>query len=214
MSRRLLTYLCIDTSGSMNGEPIVAVNAGLQALLTSLRSNPYALESVHLSITTFDSDIKEVLPMTSVADVRLPEITCPRSGATLLGEALEHIYAQVQRDVRKSTAEEKGDWKPILVILTDGKPTDTLAYTEVIPRIQSCGFAKIVACAAGPKADPEQLKRLTDHVVSLDTMDAASFSKFFEWVSATFSKDSQSLGATRSAASELPPPPPELNIVL
>jgi uncharacterized protein YegL len=212
MSRRLLTYLCIDTSGSMNGEPIVAVNAGLQALLTSLRSNPYALDSVHLSITTFDSEIKLVLPITPIADVKLPEITCPKSGATLLGAALEHICVQVQRDIHKSSDSEKGDWRPILVILTDGKPTDSLAYTEVIPRLQSCGFAKIVACAAGSKADPSQLKRLTEHVVSLDTMDAASFSKFFEWVSATFSKDSQSRGATSSP--DLPPPPPELNIVL
>ncbi|HNC83381.1 MAG TPA: VWA domain-containing protein [Nitrospira sp.] len=212
MSRRLLTYLCIDTSGSMNGEPIVAVNAGLQALLTSLRSNPYALESVHLSITTFDSEIKEVLPMTPVADIMLPEITCPKSGATLLGAALEDICAQVQRDVRKSSATEKGDWKPMLVILTDGKPTDTMAYSEVIPRLQAAGFAKILACAAGPKSDAAQLKRLTDFVVSLDTMDATSFAKFFEWVSATFSKDSQSRGATDSV--ELPPPPPELNVVL
>ena len=212
MSRRLLTYLCIDTSGSMNGEPIVAVNAGLQALLTSLRSNPYALESVHLSITTFDSEIKEVLPMTPVADIMLPEITCPKSGATLLGAALEDICAQVQRDVRKSSATEKGDWKPMLVILTDGKPTDTMAYSEVIPRLQAAGFAKILACAAGPKSDAAQLKRLTDFVVSLDTMDATSFAKFFEWVSATFSKDSQSRGATDSV--ELPPPLPELNVVL
>lgn len=212
MSRRLLTYLCIDTSGSMNGEPIVAVNAGLQALLTSLRSNPYALESVSLSITTFDSEIKEVLPMTPVADIMLPEITCPKSGATLLGAALEDICAQVQRDVRKSSATEKGDWKPMLVILTDGKPTDTMAYSEVIPRLQAAGFAKILACAAGPKSDAAQLKRLTDFVVSLDTMDATSFAKFFEWVSATFSKDSQSRGATDSV--ELPPPPPELNVVL
>jgi uncharacterized protein YegL len=196
----------------MNGEPIVAVNAGLQALLTSLRSNPYALESVHLSITTFDSEIKEVLPMTPVADIMLPEITCPKSGATLLGAALEDICAQVQRDVRKSSATEKGDWKPMLVILTDGKPTDTMAYSEVIPRLQAAGFAKILACAAGPKSDAAQLKRLTDFVVSLDTMDATSFAKFFEWVSATFSKDSQSRGATDSV--ELPPPPPELNVVL
>jgi uncharacterized protein YegL len=196
----------------MNGEPIVAVNAGLQALLGSLRSNPYALDSVHLSITTFDSEIKEVLPMTAVADVMLPEITCPKSGATLLGAALEHICEQTKRDVRKSTSTEKGDWKPILVILTDGKPTDTLAYTEVIPQLKACNFATIVACAAGPRADPNQLKRLTDHVVSLDTMDAAGFSKFFQWVSETFSKDSQSRGATSSV--ELPPPPAELNIVL
>lgn len=48
--------------------------------------------------------------------------------------------------------------------------------------------------------------------VNADAMDATSFAKFFEWVSATFSKDSQSRGATDSV--ELPPPPPELNVVL
>jgi len=218
MTRRLLTYLCIDTSGSMNGEPIVAVNAGLQALLGSLRTNPYALDSVHLSITTFDSEIKEVLPMTAVVDVILPEIVCPRSGATLLGEALERICEQVARKVRKSTDTAKGDWKPMLVILTDGKPTDTLAYSEVIPRVRAAGFAAVVACAAGlacaagPKADPTQLTRLTEHVVSLDTMDAASFGKFFQWVSETVSKDSQSRGSSSAVA--LPPPPPEINVVL
>ena len=37
MSRRLLTYICIDTSGSMRGEPIEAGNNGLQSLLSSLR---------------------------------------------------------------------------------------------------------------------------------------------------------------------------------
>lgn len=212
MSRRLLTYLCIDTSGSMRGEPIEAVNSGLRALLNSLRANPYALESVHLAVTTFDSVIKEVLPMTSITEVNLPEIQCPPSGGTMLGAALEDICEQVGRDVRRSSATEKGDWRPMLVILTDGKPTDTLAFSEVIPRIKAAGFAKVIACAAGPKADPSQLRQLTDHVVQLDTMDAASFASFFEWVSATFSQDSQSRGATSEVT--LPPPPPELNLVL
>ena len=81
MTRRLLTYICIDTSGSMRGEPIEAVNAGLQALLASLRQNPYALESVHLTITTFDSQIKDVLPLTPLEQVVLPESVCPESGA-------------------------------------------------------------------------------------------------------------------------------------
>lgn len=212
MGRRLLTYLCIDTSGSMRGEPIEAVNTGLRSLMGSLRGNPYALDSVHISITTFDSAVKEVLPMTAIADVQLPEIACPESGATMLGAALEKICEEVARDLRRSTREQKGDWKPMLVILTDGKPTDTLAYSEVIPHVHACGFAKVIACAAGPKADASQLRRLTEHVVSLDTMDATGFSSFFEWVSATFSQDSQSRGAT--TAVELPPPPPELNVVL
>ena len=91
--------------------------------------------------------------MTPLEDVNLPEVRCPESGATFLGAALEHICERVAREVRVGNAQQKGDWKPILVVLTDGKPTDTMAYSEVLPRVQACNFATIIACAAGPKAD-------------------------------------------------------------
>lgn len=213
MARRLLTYLLIDTSGSMIGEPIEAVNTGLGALLSALRQNPYALETVHLSVTTFDSEIKTVLPLTALENVQMPTITCPRSGATLLGEALKHIAATVQRDVQRGSDSQKGDWAPILIVLTDGKATDLLEYQEAVPQIKACQFGNIVACAAGPKADPQQLKALTDTVVSLDTMDARGFSAFFQWVSETVGGNSQKLGAS-SAGTNLPPPPAEINVVL
>ena len=109
--------------------------------------------------------------------------------------------------------QQKGDWRPILIILTDGKPTDLLAYSEAIPVIKSLGFGNIVACAAGPKADASYLKQLTDTVASLDTMDASAFAKFFQWVSAAVASSSVSVGAP-SATNDLPPPPPEINIVL
>lgn len=211
MGRRLLTYVCIDTSGSMRGEPIEAVNTGLQALLASLRQNPYALESVHLSIVTFDSLIKEVLPMTALEQVVLPEIKCPDSGATFLGEAMEYIAQAAMKNRRLSTAEQKGDWQPILIVLTDGKPTDLLVYSESIPKIKACGFSNIVACAAGPKADASFLQKLTPTVVSLDTMDANAFAKFFQWVSAAVGSRSTSIGT--ASGNDLPPPPPEINIV-
>ncbi len=212
MSRRLLTYICIDTSGSMRGEPIEAVNAGLQALMTSLRQNPYALESVHLNITTFDSQIKTVLPMTPLEQVVLPEIVCPESGATFLGGVLEEVVQAVQRDRIVGNANQKGDWRPMLIVLTDGKPTDLLVYSEVIPKIKQLGFGNIVACAAGPKADANYLKQLTDCVVSLDTMDANSFAKFFQWVSSTVTQTSISAGSPTQSIT-LPPPPDEINIV-
>ena len=212
MSRRLLTYICIDTSGSMRGEPIEAVNAGLQALMTSLRQNPYALESVHLNITTFDSQIKTVLPMTPLEQVVLPEIVCPESGATFLGGVLEEDAQAVQRDRIVGNANQKGDWRPMLIVLTDGKPTDLLVYSEVIPKIKQLGFGNIVACAAGPKADANYLKQLTDCVVSLDTMDANSFAKFFQWVSSTVTQTSISAGSPTQSIT-LPPPPDEINIV-
>jgi uncharacterized protein YegL len=56
--RRLPIYILLDTSGSMRGEPIEAVKTGLRALLSSLSRDPYALETVYLSIITFDREAK------------------------------------------------------------------------------------------------------------------------------------------------------------
>ena len=54
MSRRLPVYLLIDTSGSMRGEPIESVKVGIEAMLSTLRTDPYALDTVSISIITFD----------------------------------------------------------------------------------------------------------------------------------------------------------------
>lgn len=210
--RRLPVYILLDTSGSMRGEPINSVNVGLQAMLSALRQDPYALESVHLCIITFDIEAREYLPLTQLDQVQLREITVPGSGATFTGAALELLIKLVDRDVKKSTPDTKGDWRPLLFVMTDGKPADIHAFREAIPEVKRRNFGSILACAAGPKAIQEFLLELTDRVVTLDTMDSAAFAGFFKWVSASVAIGSSSAGV--SSQISLPPPPPEVQLVL
>lgn len=211
-TRRLPVYILLDTSGSMRGEPIHAVNVGLQAMVHALRQDPYALESVYLSVITFDIEAREIFPLTPLEQVRMPEITVPESGPTFLGAALELLIQCVERDVLRGTPQQKGDWRPLLFVMTDGSPSDLQCYREAIAPVKQLHFGNIVACAAGPRAKGETLKELTDTVVSLDTTDSATFAQFFKWVSASVASGSGSAGV--ASPSSLPPPPPEVQIVI
>ena len=108
--RRLPVYILLDTSGSMRGEPIHSVNVGLQSMLSALRQDPYALESVHLSIITFDLEAKVYLPLTPLDQVQLSNIDVPSAGATFMGAALELLAEQVSQQIQKSSDEIKNGY--------------------------------------------------------------------------------------------------------
>ena len=210
--RRLPVYLLLDTSGSMRGEPIEAVNTGLRVMLSSLRQDPHALETVHICIITFDAEAKMVVPLTALDELQVPDITTPESGPTHLGLALEMLDRQLKHDLIRSTSERKGDWAPFLFVMTDGKPSDTMLFEDMCAVIRTRGFANIVGCLAGPKARRADLERLCQHVVALDTMDSAAFNGFFKWVTSTIASGSRSMGVAGEVP--LPPPPAEIQLVL
>ncbi len=211
--RRLPVYLLLDTSGSMYGEPIEAVKNGVQVLISTLRQDPYALETAYLSIITFDSSARQVSPLTELSAFQQPYLQA--NGCTALGEALALLAQKADQEVNKTTLEKKGDWKPLVFIMTDGEPTDDL--NRGLAEFKKRKWGMVVACAAGAGANTDTLKRITESVVSLDTADSATIKAFFKWVSASVSSGSMKVeetGAEATTLSELPPPPPEVNIVL
>ena len=211
--RRLPVYFLLDVSGSMFGEPIQALNNALSGMVNTLRSDAQALDSLWLSIVTFGghNETKELVPLTELVSFQLPEITCPQSGPTFTGKGLEIIHTKANSEIKKGSATQKGDWRPLLFVFTDGKPSDIQLYRENIPKIKAINFGAIVGCAAGNLADDSMLKELTDIVVHLDTADSTTLKQFFKWVSDTIEQGNKSMGTTDNVA--LPPPPSEIIFV-
>jgi uncharacterized protein YegL len=212
--RRLPVYLLLDTSGSMTGEPIESLKSGVQMLVASLRQDPYALETAYLSVITFDSTAKQLVPLTELSLFQTPNLSA--SGTTSLGQALSLLSEKIDTEVTKTTMEIKGDWKPMVFIMTDGVPTDNWETSLTEFKTKKVGVT--VACAAGHQADTSVLKKITEIVVQLDTADASSIAAFFKWVSASVSTGSQKVESGSdidlTKANELPPPPPEINLVV
>jgi uncharacterized protein YegL len=211
--RRLPVYLLLDTSGSMTGEPIEAVKNGVQMMISSLRQNPQAIETAFLSVITFDTTAQQIIPLTDLASFQMVDLKA--TGVTALGEALRLVAYKIETEVAKTTTEQKGDWKPLVFIMTDGIPTDN--WESGLSEFKKAKTAFTVACAAGGGADASILKQITDNVVSLDTADSSSIGKFFQWVTASIGVTSTKVedsGKEVTGLKELPPPPSELNIVV
>ncbi len=211
MSRRLPVYLLLDTSGSMLGEPIEAVTNGLGMLLQELRQEPQALETAYLSVITFDSSAKQVVPLTDLASFQEPALSA--SGTTALGEALTLLCNKVDTEVDKTTAEVKGDWKPLVFIMTDGVPNDD--WQKGAEELKKKNLT-VIACAAGFDADTNILKQITDNVVQLHSSSSGDLAAFFKWVTDSITQGSQKVetgGEEVSGMNELPPPPPEIDVI-
>jgi uncharacterized protein YegL len=210
--RRLPVYLLLDTSGSMTGEPIEQVKNGVQMLISALRQDPYALETAYLSVIGFGTSAEQLVPLTELPSFNAPNLQA--SGVTSLGEALALVADRASQEVNKTTADTKGDWKPMVFLMTDGMPTDD--WEKGLVRFRQEKWGIVVGCALN-EGDTDILQKICgEAVVRLDTTDSGSIGAFFKWVSASISTGSQKVDKTMEEVSgldELPPPPPEIDIV-
>lgn len=211
--RKLPVYLLLDTSGSMGGEPIEAVKNGVQVMISSLRQNPQAQETAYISVITFDTQAHQLIPLTDLGSFQMRDIQA--SGVTALGAGLRLLANCLDKEVSKTTPQTKGDWKPLVFIMTDGVPTDD--WQSGLEEFKKRKMGVVVACAAGASADTAVLKQITENVVEIETADSQSISKFFNWVTASIGVSSvkvEDSGKEIGSMNELPPPPSELNIVV
>jgi uncharacterized protein YegL len=179
--RRLPVFLVLDVSDSMIGEPLQHLEHGLDQLITKLRQNPHALETVFLSVIVFAGKAKTLVPLVDLPTFYPPRL--PLGSGTALGRALTCLMEEMDKQVQPTTPERKGDWKPIVYLMTDGKPTDD--WSDAVRTWQS-KYAKrafLTAIGMGTHADTQVLSQFADHVLTYSGESGADFSSFIDWMS-------------------------------
>lgn len=192
--RRLPIYFLIDVSESMVGDPIAQVENGMRNIIQELRTDPYALETVFASVMVFAGKAQSLSPLTELYKFYPPKF--PIGGGTSLGTALNLLMDDIDKSVQKTTADMKGDWKPIIFLFTDGTPTDN--PNPAIERWQKHFKSKcnLVCISLGDNADTNLLGKLTENVLRLKDTDEYSFKVFFKWVTASIKTSSVSVTDT------------------
>ena len=209
--RRLPVYLVIDCSESMAGPALDAVQNGLEILLNELRGDPSALETVWLSLITFSNRAKVITPLTDICEFQRPKLIL--GSGTSLGVALDLLAERLKAEIIVQTAQRKGDWKPIVFIMTDGNPTDTWFTAADNFKTKITGKkANVIVVACGPDVDISNLKRISPTVLAFKNPNEPSFKEFFRWVSQSVNTTSARCTTGQEASDALPRIPPTMEI--
>jgi uncharacterized protein YegL len=188
--------LLLDTSRSMRGAPIRALQQGLDAYRQYLSSDPEARLIVETSVITFSDEAKVLHPFSSID--ALPPLELQAGGWTAMGAALELGMQQIEE--RKAFYKQEGVdyYRPFLVLITDGAPTDLKSqarFDEVAAKIQQGAKERrfIPLFFGAGNANFEKLKRLAGESGTVVGIDGARFGEFFQWLSKSMSglKDSK-----------------------
>lgn len=193
--RRLPIFFLLDVSESMIGDNLRQLQQGLERLVTRLRTDPHALETVFISAIAFAGKPKTLTPLTELGSFYPPRL--PLGSGTSLGAALHHLMDEIDRNVRKSTPEQKGDWKPVVYLMTDGKPTDDAAAAIARWKRSYASGVTLVAIGIGAHASLNLLQQLTPHVLQLESKGDEDFKRFVDWVTMSIAAQSRSVSMSQ-----------------
>lgn len=194
--RHLPIYLLLDCSGSMVGDPIEAVNEGLGMIYRQLMSDPQAVETVMLSVIRF-AEAAEQDDLTSLISFVPPTLSA--SGPTAMGSAFHILEESIRNDLSSDSGTAKGDYRPLVFLLTDGKPTDE--WRSEVNKLKALTGNRrpiIVALGCGGDVDPAMLREVTSEVFLLKDATPEQIKAYFRWISGSIIKVSHAVSPTTS----------------
>ncbi|MCL1470450.1 vWA domain-containing protein [Argonema antarcticum] len=184
--------LLLDTSGSMSGAPINALNEGLRTFKDDLNQDDLAKKRVEVAIVTFDSDVKAVRDFVT-AD-RFDPPTLITGGLTHTASGINKALDMIQSRKSQYRANGVSYYRPWVFLITDGEPQgeSSEVVERAAQRIKKEESKKGVAFFA-VGVEGANITRLSQIVVRTPLkLKGLSFRELFVWLSASMQSVSHS----------------------
>jgi uncharacterized protein YegL len=196
--RRVMTlFFIVDTSGSMGGNKIGALNQAIREVLPMLDdiSKNNADAEIKLAILEFSSGARWLYETPkSTSDFIFQDFK--ENGMTDLGQAYQALNEKLSRKDGAFMTETTGSYAPALLLMSDGAPTDN--WESPLKTLKENNWFKSaikVAIAIGDDADKEVLKEFTGNIEAvIETHNVNALKTIIRTVSVTASQ----IGSTSS----------------
>ena len=180
---RCPVILLLDTSGSMSGQPLKELQAGLEQFLRETSDDETASMSVELEVITFGGNAEIAADFAPVCDIADMPPLLTANGSTPLGEALSLADAELK--ARRRLYKQKGiaSYKPWIVLMTDGCPNDDYANAAAsMKRLGNEGKLQYIGIGIGDEADFETLRDILPERPGPVKLKGLCFKEFFKWL--------------------------------
>ena len=202
--KTMVLFFVVDTSGSMMGDKIGAVNDAIRETLPDLQdlSENNADAKIKIATLQFDSNVqwRNAEPVDSENFVWND---LQAGGLTSLGAALLELKDKLS--VKKFMQEAVGSFAPVILFLSDGAPTDE--YKPALEEAKENNWFKHaikIAIAIGNDADKSVLAEVVGNTEAvIDVHNKETLKKLIRFVSVTSSQvNSKSSGVDDTTKSD------------
>ena len=168
VKRQMVLFFVVDTSGSMQGTKIGAVNTAIREVLPELNDAGGADIDLKVACLTFSSGCQWMYP-TPIASDSFQWTTVDADGVTDLGAACRELNDKLSKNGFLKAP--SGSVAPVIFLLSDGEPTDD--FESGINLLQQNNWFKHgikVAVAIGDDANKDVLAKFTGNIEAVITV--------------------------------------------
>lgn len=192
MRRMCPVIFLLDTSGSMNGAPIGAVNSAIEGVLPELISmnSGNSDNEIKVGIMSFDYGANWITgdELVSPEDLKASWKDLDAAGLTKMGEAFHDLNKKLSVS-HGFMNRASGSVAPVLFLLSDGEPTDD--YQAGLNELKNNNWYKVAAKVAIGYGDSNDdvLREFTGNVETvLHTNNPEDLRKMIQFVAITSSR--------------------------